>query len=319
MAKGFIIPENDPNRQKCEKSIKAYDDFKAIADEYRKTYLSNLPSVSDVSRDNAEKIDAARKAYDNLGKGIDYAGATKNIQSFIDKKELTQLKNLEKQRDKNIKAALKVTNLIAKLAGYKPPFDSKQAKAIDAAWKAYEKLGSDAVRSFVEHVETLNWCYERLHTPLAYVGKGLDVAGAELAEDDGANYTLTIWVDGVEKAVCVTKADAQRYFTENFKAGFYAFQRVEIGGVTVMRVVTAPGGFENRFLNQPNECYLNGTIIMIGEEPHSLADNCALYGIRDGKVEEIDASELEDGCNVYVDLNGQDQAAAIYAVLGAND
>ena len=549
-AGGFIIPETDANRQKCEKSIKAYDDFKAIADEYRKTYLSNLPSVSDVSRDNAEKIRDARDAYDDLGK-TEYPGATKNIQSFIDKKELTQLKNLEKQRDKNIKAAQKVTNLIVKLD---MPFNPKQAKAIDAAWKAYEKLGSDAVKSFVENVEKLTelhyqlleeqrprvWSvidsayveypkgdavlkanvvdldakttkstvrklsgadtseyyddtnisfdasldadaaknfaeklaaalkkqtpsqyskdYDSLYDHLfrittdkdvvlsvkvgrysngaalncafgihpkqfaeaedetvnlndytikvgngkpyleitekgqpgknialdsktrflvhnmdgtysaytgyenvpsliahyaevvfdadqtnelvaevvyltydvsitdsevvAYVGKGLGDMGAELEEDDDATYAMTIWVDGTQKSVYVTKADAEKYFTKNFKDGFYAFQRVEIGGVTVMRVVTAPGGFENRFLNQPNKLYFNGTIIKIGEETYPLADNYALYAIQDDKVEKLtanDIKELGSSCQAYVDLNGQDQATAIYVVLGAND
>ena len=164
-AEGFIIPETDANRQKCVASIKAYDRFKEIADEYRETYLNELPSGNNVSKDNAGKINAAREAYDNLGK-TEYPGATKNIQSFIDKKELTKLKNLEKQLAKNEKAALKVTKLIEKLLDYNTPFDSKQAKAIDAAWKAYEKLGSDAVKSFVENVETLTELYYQLHPDL---------------------------------------------------------------------------------------------------------------------------------------------------------
>ena len=164
-AGGFIIPETDANRQKCEASIKAYDAFKKIAAEYRETYLNDLPSGNNVSKDSAGKINAAREAYDNLGK-TEYPGATKNIQSFIDKKELTKLKNLEKQLAKNEKAALKVTKLIEKLLDYNTPFDSKQAKAIDAAWKAYEKLGSDAVKSFVENVETLTELYYQLHPDL---------------------------------------------------------------------------------------------------------------------------------------------------------
>ena len=164
-AGGFIIPETDANRQKCEASIKAYDAFKKIAAEYRETYLNDLPSGNNVSKDSAGKINAAREAYDNLGK-TEYPGATKNIQSFIDKKELTKLKNLEKQLAKNEKAALKVTKLIEKLLDYNTPFDSKQAKAIDAAWKAYEKLGSDAVKSFVENVETLTELYYQLHPEL---------------------------------------------------------------------------------------------------------------------------------------------------------
>ena len=124
-----------------------------------------MPSGNNVSKDSAGKINAAREAYDNLGK-TEYPGATKNIQSFIDKKELTKLKNLEKQLAKNEKAALKVTKLIEKLLDYNTPFDSKQAKAIDAAWKAYEKLGSDAVKSFVENVETLTELYYQLHPEL---------------------------------------------------------------------------------------------------------------------------------------------------------
>ena len=161
-AGGFIIPETDANRQKCEASIKAYDAFKKIAAEYRETYLNDLPSGNNVSKDSAGKINAAREAYDNLGK-TEYPGATKNIQSFIDKKELTKLKNLEKQLAKNKKAALKVTKLIEKLPDPNASFTAKDVKAIDAAWKAYQALKSDAERSFVEGYDTLIACYYGAH------------------------------------------------------------------------------------------------------------------------------------------------------------
>lgn len=202
-AGGFIIPETDANRQKCEASIKAYDAFKKIAAEYRETYLNDLPSGNNVSKDSAGKINAAREAYDNLGK-TEYPGATKNIQSFIDKKELTKLKNLEKQLAKNEKAALKVTKLIEKLLDYNTPFDSKQAKAIDAAWKAYEKLGSDAVKSFVENVETLTELYYQLHPDLrpgvwsvidcAYISfpKGEAVLNADIVDFEAKTTTSTV-------------------------------------------------------------------------------------------------------------------------------
>lgn len=202
-AGGFIIPETDANRQKCEASIKAYDAFKKIAAEYRETYLNDLPSGNNVSKDSAGKINAAREAYDNLGK-TEYPGATKNIQSFIDKKELTKLKNLEKQLAKNEKAALKVTKLIEKLLDYNTPFDSKQAKAIDAAWKAYEKLGSDAVKSFVENVETLTELYYQLHPDLrpgvwsvidcAYISfpKGEAVLNADVVDFEAKTTTSTV-------------------------------------------------------------------------------------------------------------------------------
>lgn len=202
-AGGFIIPETDANRQKCEASIKAYDAFKKIAAEYRETYLNDLPSGNNVSKDSAGKINAAREAYDNLGK-TEYPGATKNIQSFIDKKELTKLKNLEKQLAKNEKAALKVTKLIEKLLDYNTPFDSKQAKAIDAAWKAYEKLGSDAVKSFVENVETLTELYYQLHPDLrpgvwsvidcAYISfpKGEAVLNADVVDFEAKTTTSAV-------------------------------------------------------------------------------------------------------------------------------
>ena len=202
-AGGFIIPETDANRQKCVASIKAYDRFKEIADEYRETYLNDLPSGNNVSKDSAGKIRDAREAYDNLGK-TEYPGATKNIQSFIDKKELTKLKNLEKQLAKNEKAALKVTKLIEKLLDYNTPFDSKQAKAIDAAWKAYEKLGSDAVKSFVENVETLTELYYQLHPELrprvwsvidcAYISfpKGEAVLNADVVDFEAKTTTSAV-------------------------------------------------------------------------------------------------------------------------------
>ena len=202
-AGGFIIPETDANRQKCEASIKAYDAFKKIAAEYRETYLNDLPSGNNVSKDSAGKINAAREAYDNLGK-TEYPGATKNIQSFIDKKELTKLKNLEKQLAKNKKAALKVTKLIEKLPDPNTSFTAKDVKAIDAAWKAYEKLGSDAVKSFVENVETLTELYYQLHPDLrpgvwsvidcAYISfpKGEAVLNADVVDFEAKTTTSTI-------------------------------------------------------------------------------------------------------------------------------
>lgn len=202
-AGGFIIPETDANRQKCEASIKAYDAFKKIAAEYRETYLNDLPSGNNVSKDSAGKINAAREAYDNLGK-TEYPGATKNIQSFIDKKELTKLKNLEKQLAKNKKAALKVTKLIEKLPDPNASFTAKDVKAIDAAWKAYEKLGSGAVKSFVENVETLTELYYQLHPDLrpgvwsvidcAYISfpKGEAVLNADVVDFEATTTTSAV-------------------------------------------------------------------------------------------------------------------------------
>ncbi len=202
-AGGFIIPETDANRQKCEASIKAYDAFKKIAAEYRETYLNDLPSGNNVSKDSAGKINAAREAYDNLGK-TEYPGATKNIQSFIDKKELTKLKNLEKQLAKNKKAALKVTKLIEKLPDPNASFTAKDVKAIDAAWKAYQALKSDAERSFVENVETLTELYYQLHPDLrpgvwsvidcAYISfpKGEAVLNADVVDFEAKTTTSAV-------------------------------------------------------------------------------------------------------------------------------
>lgn len=160
------IPIGEANEEKYYSSIAAYEDYKGEAEGYCQEHLTYLRTVKDPGREDGEKIKAARTAYNELGKEGYGANVAKNIQSFIPKADVTLLKTLEKQLTKNEKAALKITNLIKKLPTHGAPFDAKEKKAIEAAWKAYDGQKSEAVRSFVEGADTLTDLYYQLHPEL---------------------------------------------------------------------------------------------------------------------------------------------------------
>ena len=160
------IPIGEANEEKYNSSIAAYEDYKGEAEGYCKEHLTYLRTVKDAGKEDGEKIRAARTAYNELGKEGYGANVAKNIQSFIPKADVTMLKTLEKQLTKNEKAALKITNLIKKLPTHGEPFDAKEEKAIEAAWKAYDNQKSEAVRSFVEGADTLTDLYYQLHPEL---------------------------------------------------------------------------------------------------------------------------------------------------------
>ena len=160
---GVSILVGEEYLDKYNASMGCFADYKGTADAYREEYLRPLEG-SEANRENKQKIEAAREAYDNLGEGFE-GNVTKNIQSFVTKTELAMLKNLEKQLSKNEKAAQKVDKLVEKLPDKDASFTSKDEKAIEAAWKAYEKL-TDAQKSFVEDEERLTGCYYKLHPEL---------------------------------------------------------------------------------------------------------------------------------------------------------
>ena len=160
------IPIGEANEEKYYSSIAAYEDYKGEAEGYCQGHLTYLRTVKDPGREDGEKIKAARTAYNELGNSFEGANVVKNVQSFIPKADVTMLKTLEKQLTKNEKAALKITNLIKKLPTHGEPFDAREKKAIEAAWKAYDGQKSEAVRSFVEGADTLTELYYQLHPEL---------------------------------------------------------------------------------------------------------------------------------------------------------
>ena len=198
------IPIGEANEEKYYSSIAAYEDYKGTAEAYCEEHLTYLRTVKDPGREDGEKIRAARTAYNELGKEGYGANVAKNIQSFIPKADVTLLKTLEKQLTKNEKAALKITNLIKKLPTHGAPFDAKEAKAIEAAWKAYDNQKSEAVRSFVEGADTLTELYYQLHPELrpgvwsvidcAYISfpKGEAVLNADVVDFEAKTTTSAV-------------------------------------------------------------------------------------------------------------------------------
>lgn len=159
---GIQLTVGEGNEEKYSASTRAYYDFKDAAEDYRKAHLAPLADC-EADSEHEQAIAEACAAYKNLGSDFPEANVTKNVQSFITKAEQAMLKNLEKLLNKNKKAALKVTKLIEKLPDPNASFTAKDVKAIDAAWKAYQALKSDAERSFVEGYDTLIACYYGAH------------------------------------------------------------------------------------------------------------------------------------------------------------
>lgn len=135
-------------------SEKAYYDYEQQAENFRSEYLEALPKdASVVSVEYVNAIPDARTAYKAL---------SKNVQSFIEKTEVSHLTACEKALKKNQSAATKVDKLIAKLPAVDAEFTAKDEKAIDAAWKAYGNL-TEEQKSFLEDEQHLLVCYDKAH------------------------------------------------------------------------------------------------------------------------------------------------------------
>ena len=135
-------------------SEKAYYDYEQQAENFRSEYLEALPKdASVVSVEYVNAIPDARTAYKAL---------SKNVQSFIEKTEVSHLTACEKALKKNQSAATKVDKLIAKLPAVDAEFTSKDVKAIDAAKKAYDKL-TDEQKTFLEDEQHLLDCYNKAY------------------------------------------------------------------------------------------------------------------------------------------------------------
>lgn len=141
--------------EKFEASEKAYYEYEKTAQTFRDEYLSKLPEdVNAVSVTYVSAIPDARTAYKAL---------SKNVQSFIEKAEVSHLSACEKTLKKNQSAAGKVDKLIAKLpADVSAEFTAKDEKAINAAWKAYSKLTSEQ-KTFLEDEQHLLDCYNKAY------------------------------------------------------------------------------------------------------------------------------------------------------------
>ena len=141
--------------EKFEASEKAYYEYEKTAQTFRDEYLSKLPEDANaVSVTYVSAIPDARTAYKAL---------SKNVQSFIEKAEVSHLKACEKTLKKNQSAAGKVDKLIAKLpADVSAEFTAKDEKAINAAWKAYSKLTSEQ-KTFLENEQHLLDCYNKAY------------------------------------------------------------------------------------------------------------------------------------------------------------
>lgn len=141
--------------EKFETSRTAYYAYQQQAEDFRSEYLDALPeNANTVTAEYETAIPAAQTAYKAL---------SKNVQSFIEKAEVSHLKACEKTLKKNQSAAGKVDKLIAKLpADVSAEFTAKDEKAINAAWKAYSKLTSEQ-KTFLEDEQHLLDCYNKAY------------------------------------------------------------------------------------------------------------------------------------------------------------
>ena len=141
--------------EKFEASRTAYYAYQQQAEDFRSEYLNALPeNANAVTAEYETAIPAARTAYKAL---------SKNVQSFIEKAEVSHLSACEKTLKKSKSAAGKVDKLIAKLpADVSAEFTAKDEKAINAAWKAYSKLTSEQ-KTFLEDEQHLLDCYNKAY------------------------------------------------------------------------------------------------------------------------------------------------------------
>lgn len=141
--------------EKFETSRTAYYAYQQQAEVFRSEYLDALPKDANaVTAEYETAIPAARTAYKAL---------SKNVQSFIEKAEVSHLSACEKTLKKSKSAAVKVDKLIATLpADVNAEFTAKDEKAINAAWKAYSKLTSEQ-KTFLEDEQHLLDCYNKAY------------------------------------------------------------------------------------------------------------------------------------------------------------
>ena len=141
--------------EKFETSRTAYYAYQQQAEDFRSEYLDALPeNANTVTAEYETAIPAAQTAYKAL---------SKNVQSFIEKAEVSHLSACEKTLKKSKSAAVKVDKLIAKLpADVSAEFTAKDEKAINAAWKAYSKLTSEQ-KTFLEDEQHLLDCYNKAY------------------------------------------------------------------------------------------------------------------------------------------------------------
>lgn len=140
--------------EKFETSRTAYYAYQQQAEDFRSEYLDALPeNANAVTAEYETAIPAARTAYKAL---------SKNVQSFVEKTEVSHLTACEKTLKKNQSAAGKVDKLIAKLPAASAEFTAKDEKAINAAWKAYSKLTSEQ-KTFLEDEQHLLDCYNKAY------------------------------------------------------------------------------------------------------------------------------------------------------------
>lgn len=141
--------------EKFETSRTAYYAYQQQAEDFRSEYLDALPeNANAVTAEYETAIPAAQTAYKAL---------SKNVQSFIEKAEVSHLRACEKTLKKSKSAAGKVDKLIAKLpADVSAEFTAKDEKAINAAWKAYSKLTSEQ-KTFLEDEQHLLDCYNKAY------------------------------------------------------------------------------------------------------------------------------------------------------------
>ena len=141
--------------EKFETSRTAYYAYQQQAEDFRSEYLDALPKDANaVTAEYETAIPAARTAYKAL---------SKNVQSFIEKAEVSHLSACEKTLKKSKSAAVKVDKLIATLpADVNAEFTAKDEKAINAAWKAYSKLTSEQ-KTFLEDEQHLLNCYNKAY------------------------------------------------------------------------------------------------------------------------------------------------------------
>lgn len=187
---------------------------------------------------------------------------------------------------------------------------------------------------------------------IAYVGDPADEDVIELNDDGNDYYELTVYVGGEAKTVYVEEDVKNAYFDKGtldnnntFHDGFYQFQYLKVDGDEIVRVVKGPKdstavdftGNDKHLKEAVKVEYFNQTVLEVENDDvtYSLAEDCAVYGIRKGKIVETDLAEIENlypdavadennyadksAHKVFFQFNDDEQVTALYFVLAKND
>lgn len=160
---------------------------------------------------------------------------------------------------------------------------------------------------------------------VAYVPGTATTWNEETADDAADYFMLEVYVDGVVNYLKIDQYDA-KYFDTN-EGGFYQFQYVDIDEVTTAKVVKDWDG-KLKTAYTVVDFYDDYALEVSGLEKMALADDCAVYSIRDnGEVVKEDVAYadaiLEAGRTVYLNWSDDNDfdvnmITALYVVEDAD-